>query len=203
MKKMKEIIKNSKGFTLIELLVVIAIIAVLAVAVILTLNPAELLKQARDSTRVSDMSTMKSAMSLYLADVATPTQSSTCALSVAFSAGSITTCGNRYTISNTLVSSSQSGNFSINGTGWIPVDFTAISSGAPIGNLPRDPSNASTTAPLYYSYVGSSTSLVFELAAKMESSKYSKSGGSDVESTDGGGGPVSSTIFQVGTNLAL
>src|SRR3989338_2108717 len=59
LKDMKHIIKNSKGFTLIELLVVIAIIAVLAVAVILTLNPAELLKQARDSTRVSDMSTLK------------------------------------------------------------------------------------------------------------------------------------------------
>ena len=39
------------GFTLIELLVVIAIIAILAVVVILTLNPAQLLAQARDSTR--------------------------------------------------------------------------------------------------------------------------------------------------------
>src|SRR6185295_4958783 len=63
---------NRKGFTLIELLVVIAIIAILSVVVILTLNPAELLKQARDSNRISDMATLKSAISLYLADVSTP-----------------------------------------------------------------------------------------------------------------------------------
>src|SRR5271154_2180592 len=63
---------NRKGFTLIELLVVIAIIAVLAVVVILSLNPAELLRQARDSNRVSDMATFKSAIALYLADVASP-----------------------------------------------------------------------------------------------------------------------------------
>lgn len=40
---------NRKGFTLIELLIVIGILAVLATAVIMVLNPAELLKQARDS----------------------------------------------------------------------------------------------------------------------------------------------------------
>ena len=60
------------GFTLIELLVVIAIIAILSVVLILTLNPAELLRQARDSNRVSDLATLKSAISLYLADVSSP-----------------------------------------------------------------------------------------------------------------------------------
>ena len=46
-----------KGFTLIELLIVIAIIAILAVVVVLVLNPAELLRQSRDSQRLSDIST--------------------------------------------------------------------------------------------------------------------------------------------------
>ena len=54
-----------KGFTLIELLIVIAILAVLSVAVVLVLNPAELLKQARDSTRISDMAAINSASYLY------------------------------------------------------------------------------------------------------------------------------------------
>ena len=53
---------KKKGFTLIEFLVVIAIIAILAVVVVLTLNPAELLRQARDSNRVSDFATFKSAI---------------------------------------------------------------------------------------------------------------------------------------------
>lgn len=38
------------SFTLIELLIVVAIVAILAIVVVLTLNPAELLKQSRDST---------------------------------------------------------------------------------------------------------------------------------------------------------
>src|SRR5438132_8218990 len=62
--------RQNKAFTLIELLVVIAIIAILSVVVILTLNPAELLRQSRDSNRISDLATLKSATSLYLVDVA-------------------------------------------------------------------------------------------------------------------------------------
>lgn len=65
-------VNQRRGFTLIELLIVIAIIAVLSVVVILSLNPAELLRQARDSNRLSDMATLKSAIALYLADTATP-----------------------------------------------------------------------------------------------------------------------------------
>src|ERR1035441_2083464 len=59
-----------KGFTLIELLVVIAIIAVLAVVVVLTLNPGQLLMQARDSSRLSDLANLQTAMNLYVTDSA-------------------------------------------------------------------------------------------------------------------------------------
>jgi prepilin-type N-terminal cleavage/methylation domain-containing protein len=41
-----------KGFTLIELLIVIAILAILATAVVLVLNPAQILAQARDAQRI-------------------------------------------------------------------------------------------------------------------------------------------------------
>ena len=60
--------RKNLGFTLIELLVVIAIIAILAVVVVLTLNPAQLLAQSRDSNRISDMATLKSAIGLYITD---------------------------------------------------------------------------------------------------------------------------------------
>ncbi len=46
--------RSRESFTLIELLVVIAILAVLATAVVLVLNPSQLLAQGRDSTRLSD-----------------------------------------------------------------------------------------------------------------------------------------------------
>ena len=56
------------SFTLVELLIVIAILAVLAAAVVIVLNPAELLAQARDSQRLSDISTLKNAVDLMIVD---------------------------------------------------------------------------------------------------------------------------------------
>src|SRR5574343_2101828 len=58
-----------KGFTLIELLVVIAILAILATVIVVIINPGELLKQARDTTRISDLAALNSAIALYLSDV--------------------------------------------------------------------------------------------------------------------------------------
>ena len=81
----------------------------------------------------------------------------------------------------------------MNGTGWLPVNFTSISSGAPVGNLPVDPVNNTT---YYYAYAASGTNLTFEMDAKMESTKYSLGGGSDVGSADGGS---SSSLYEVGT----
>ena len=49
---------------MIELLVVLALVAILSVVVVMTLNPAELLKQARDSNRFSDISTINTALNL-------------------------------------------------------------------------------------------------------------------------------------------
>ena len=194
---------SSKGFTLIELLVVIAIVAVLAVAVILTLNPAELLRQARDSTRISDLNVIKKSISLYLVSATTPSVSSTCSLSIATATPS-GTCNGRYNVSQ-VTPSQGNGRFTINGAGWVSIDFTAIASGAPISNLPRDPSNSTGTATaqvkLYYSYRGVTASSVFELGAEMESTKYKSGGKADVVSTDGGDN--STSTYEVGSKLDL
>jgi len=192
--------KKQKGFTLIELLVVVSIIAILAVFVILTLNPAQMLKQARDSQRLSDMSTLKSAISLYLQDVSTPSigSSSVCygsALLTPSTAG----CGGRMSTGDITVTTSTSAASStgITGTGWIPINFSAIASGAPIGTEPVDPVNNIT---YFYSYAASSTSFQFEVDAHMESTKYAASGTADVESNDGGS---NNSVYEVGTNLFL
>ncbi len=210
---------NRKGFTLIELLVVIGIIAVLAVVVILTLNPAELLRQSRDSNRLSDTGTLKSAISLYLADVSAPVigTSGVCYLTVSATSTQAwgnnipatwrtggyasTTCGvfiggTSSTITNPkdYVTSTMK---AVDSTGWVPVNFTAISSGAPIGNLPTDPTNNSS---YYYAYAASTTALLFEIDAHMESTKYATTSGTNAQNNDGGDSPLE---YETGTILNL
>ncbi|MDP3948560.1 MAG: type II secretion system protein [bacterium] len=186
-----------KGFTLIELLVVIAILSILAVAVILTLNPAQMLKQARDSQRISDMSTLKSAIGLYLADVTSPSMGTSTNCYVSFSGSSATACTGRMT-ATTVVTTTAANAGSTTGGGWIPINFTAISSGSPLGAEPVDPINNAT---YFYSYAtNGSSNFQFEINADMESTRYASSGSSDVEGTDGGS---SSTIYEVGSSLGL
>ncbi len=206
---------SQKGFTLIELLIVIAIIAILAVAVILTLNPAELLRQSRDSTRVSDMATLKSAISLYLADVSTPNLASTsvatiggynaCYLSTVQgdTNGTTTTrCFVFATLSGQNASSANSAYRRVDATGWLPINFNAISSGAPFGNLPIDPVN---TQILYYAYAATGTSLTYELDSRMESTKYNPTptGGLNDIGANASDGGDQDDWYETGTLLTL
>lgn len=57
--------RNGAGFTLIELLIVIAILGILAAAVLVAVNPAKRQKQARDSTRKSDVGQLATALQAY------------------------------------------------------------------------------------------------------------------------------------------
>ena len=59
---------NILGFTLLELLVVIAVIGTLATVLIVAINPIEIGRRSRDSKRLSDMGTLKSAIDLALSD---------------------------------------------------------------------------------------------------------------------------------------
>jgi Concanavalin A-like lectin/glucanases superfamily len=85
----------------------------------------------------------------------------------------------------------------VNGEGWLPVDFTKVSSGSPLGSLPADPVNTTSTG-LYYAYTVRGDP--WELTANMESTKYQMGGSDDVESKDGGQYP---DLYEVGTDLSL
>jgi prepilin-type N-terminal cleavage/methylation domain-containing protein len=204
---------TNKGFTLIELLVVIAIVAVLAAAVVLTLNPAELLRQTRDATRLADFSTIKSAMALYLVDVPAGSYSigngANCY--VEFTAAGPMTAGcdpdgagaltARFAAGTVTVSAAPIQD--IDATGWIPVNFTLISSGSPISALPSDPAQ-SMASDLFYAYrpaaaagvcTTGTTCIVYEINANMESAKYAAE-----EGIDGGN---DANRFEAGTDPGL
>jgi prepilin-type N-terminal cleavage/methylation domain-containing protein len=193
-----------KGFTLIELLVVIAIIAVLAIVVVLAINPGELLRQSRDSVRISDLNTLKSAVALYVVDsIGAPNIASStfgynaCYLSTLSGNGTTSAkCGVFSGVFTTDASTTSSTYRKTDSTGWIPVGFSSISFKTPLAVLPVDPVNNSN---YYYAYAASSSG-VFEIDAFMESQRYSTGGAKDIEQTDTGN---NSSTYEIGTSLIL
>lgn len=190
-----------KGFTLIELLVVIGILAILATATAVILNPAELLRQSRDSTRIADMASLANAIDLYLTDVTNP------------SIGSASFCTKGAVTKGTAACTERTGR-TVDGTGtpWVTINFTSISAGTPIARLPMDPNNGNTACdtatpgvPIpkdncFYQYIPDSTNNRYELNTSMESVKFRSGGTGDVEGTDGG---TSTTAYEVGNDPGL
>jgi prepilin-type N-terminal cleavage/methylation domain-containing protein len=195
---------DRNAFTLIELLVVITIITILMVVVVLTLNPAQLLAQSRDASRLSDMQTLNSALDFYRNDQGG---------SASFALGSSSTL--YVSIPDPLATStsgdqcqglglpalpsgwtyhcpSASAAKNTNGQGWIPVDLRNISSGSPLGSLPIDPSNQTST---WYYYTYATNGLQFQLYSHFESSK-------DIpdEAKTAGYDPAS---YKMGTNVNI
>ena len=181
------------GFTLVELLIVIAILAVLAVAVVLVINPVQLVKAARDSTRLSDAAALNSALALYNTDVASgfmgtstyvyvsiPDSSATCA-----NLGLPTLPSGQY---NCVTSSTLR---KTDGTGWVPVNFSSLTFGNPLPNLPVDPVNTTSTGN-YYTYTAGGG---WAVSAVLESTKQTPTMVSD--------GGRSTNAYEVGSNLAL
>jgi prepilin-type N-terminal cleavage/methylation domain-containing protein len=195
-----------RGFTLIELLTVIAIIAILAIVVVLTINPAALLQQSRDATRVSDTGTINKAVSLYYQDamanpstlfmgtssivyVSVPDPTATSTAGDQCQGLSLPALPTGYTYQCAATSTYMK----TNGTGWIPINFASYSAGSVISKLPVDPINTTSTN-LYYTYetdgIGG-----FKVAAFFESQKYASQ-----MASDGGNDPE---LYEKGSNLAL
>jgi type II secretory pathway pseudopilin PulG len=205
---MKMSTKDPSGFTLIRFLVVISAVIIISVVIIVTLNLADLLRRARDSSRLSDLRNLKEAIGLYLVDtggslgtasivyVSIPDPSATSAAgdqcqglkglptlppSYAYH------CASPLTYRNT------------DGTGWIPVNLKAISGGqSPLSTLPVGSSNTTSSRMFYIYTVGGAGK--FEITTPMESTKYKLGGAKDFVSTDGG---TKESLVETGTNLAL
>lgn len=163
-----------KGFTLLELLIVISIIAILSVALVMVLNPAEILKKSRDSQRIADLNTIKTALGVYVTSTTTPFSATICPVS-------------------TSTSATGAASTTVNGTGWIPVNLTTLTGGSPISNLPLDPLN---DAAHYYWFKCENTNNTFEVSTVLESQAYTVDDNKGAK--DGGD---DAARYEVGTKL--
>lgn len=185
--------KIKRGFTLLELLIVIGILAILSTTMIIVINPAQMLKKARDSQRISDLNSLKTAIAFYVTETSAPSIG-TIYTAKTYSDVDAVLCGAAGVATSTAQTTA--------GLGWIPINFDGMTGGSPIGSLPTDPNKTLIGASpgRYYVYlVGSTTNYTFKLFANMESTYYSTAGGGDVETGDGG---TVNTLYEVGTSLA-
>ncbi len=215
--------EREKGFTLLELLIVVGIIAILSVALILVLNPAETLKKSRDAQRISDLSTMKTAIGLYITSTTTPylgglSDNNACKTSPTAAYASGDRIFYSYSGATTAITDPtlDGGSTSIpiaystttmaitDSNGWIPINFDSLTGGSPISNLPIDPVNtisntgAVASTDLVYRYACASSPLAFEINAQLESTAYTVD--DNKKANDGGN---SSNYYEVGTNLKI
>jgi len=212
------------GFTLLELLIVIAIIAILSVALVIVLNPSEALKKSRDSQRMSDLATLKTAIGIYTVNTPSPNMAGASNAGCKGTASdeawtnsdfiyysypsetSITdTTLDGATFTTGGASQVSSANLGLNtGSGWLPINFSSISGGSPISSLPVDPVNTiadpakPTSSDLVYRYICLEKNLTYEIDATLESEAYTIT---DNKMTKDGGN--NDLYYEVGTNLGV
>lgn len=222
----------SRGFTLLELLIVIGIIAILSVILVIVLNPAETLKKARDTQRMSDLATMKTALGLYLTSTANPYLAGTNASPSNATCKSGSGAGTWDTASDLIYysypSDSPGGNITdltlddqtftsegakqvaaaslnlVDGDGWLPVNLEGLSSGSPISNFPADPVNTIATLGTV-----AFTDLVYRYACNSTSltfeidAQLESDAYTSTENKRTKDGGNNSSLYEVGTNLKI
>ncbi len=187
------LVSAAAGFTLVELLIVIAILAILAAAVVIVLNPSELIAEARDAERVTSLESLRKSVDLFIIDNPSASQgvSQTVYVSVPDTSATCANIGLPTLPSGwayNCVTSAALRN--VDGSGWIPINFSLIKGGSPIPYLPIDPVN-DVVSGRYYTYAPGGS---YEITALMEADKVSASVG------DGGALPG---VYEVGTHIGL
>jgi len=222
----------TQGFTLLELLIVISIIAILSVMLIIVINPSETLKKSRDSQRISDLNTLKTAMGIYTVSTSSPllagnVNNNACKTGSGAGAYVLAQPGIRYSYPNTApganitdltldgvtfthaVGANQvaaTAMANTDSTGWLPVNFDSITSGSPISGLPFDPVNTITPAGLG---AMTNTELVYRYACGIVGLTYELD--ARLESLEftvtndkhGTDGGDNANLYEVGTNIKL
>lgn len=168
-----------RGFTLIELLVVIAILAILAVTVYLAINPIEILRRGRDTTRLTDLQNLKQAITVALAEGTGDKL---------LCNGSDLPCSEKSNPASALKKASD-------GTGWVKVNVKNQQS-VSMATLPLDSTNDNTYHYTYCADTKSNTD-VWEISTVLESDQQK---GKMLNSSDGGN---EDDKYEIGSDLTL
>ena len=204
----------SKGFTLVELLIVITILAALAAAVVVVLNPMELLAQGRDAQRMSDLKTTQEALLILVAQGLVPAPS-LCVGSILV--GTVTVNGCNPGGICMVDPGAGNGPFAtqtcgaihairaVDGTGWVDVSLTDTRvGGSPITILPVDPVN---NHQFFYAYRADAAGGTFKLAGRLESLRYRRmmedDGGIRNVCTPPPAHITNTCFYEIGSDLAL
>lgn len=197
---------NRTAFTLIELLIVVGILAILAAVVLLSLNPIELINQARDSTRAAELKSLDKAIAFAVAQNSNIYLGSSSVIYTSLPDTS-PTCYTYTTITPVLpilpagwsYSCAPQANFrTVSGAGWVPVDLGSLAI-QPLETLPVDSINNPDKG-LYYTYITNSSRQTWKFSSDMNSKSFSNSGTKDIESRDGG---PNYFLFEAGSDLSL
>ncbi|MCL4406458.1 MAG: LamG domain-containing protein [Patescibacteria group bacterium] len=156
------------------------------------LNPQELIAEARDTTRLTDLRTVNGALFTFTTQMGDPGGNPNYVyLSLPDADSHCASYSLPVLPAPYEYSCSTSANYrKVDGTGWIPVNLSSMPGGSPIPTLPIDPQNSSSR---YYSYL---TGGSYEVLSLLESEKYLKSSASKDKGSDPG-------RIELGTDLSL
>ena len=165
---------RQKGFSLVELIIIIIVAGCIITILYLVINPTKILQKSRDAQRFQDMSTLSAALNRYLSD----------GRDYSGLTGPYTSIDAGF--------NSDKARTKIDGTGWIPLNFSAISQDMPMTILPIDPLN---NAYHKYRFGLNVTNRTYELEAVFERPENAPKA-----TNDNGNNP---NAYEIGTDLTI
>ncbi|MEI6039873.1 MAG: hypothetical protein WCP93_00820 [Candidatus Berkelbacteria bacterium] len=138
--------KKEWFFSVINILLVLLVLTSLVFLVVKIVNPNKYLDKTRDAKRLNDLTSLQTAIDLYIADGQNFDQ---------------------LTSSQTYKSLVRDD--SLGGQGWLPLNFKLVSSGVPIDFLPVDPTNQGD---YYYKFGVNLANKTYEIDCRFESPSF-------------------------------
>lgn len=180
---------QTKGFTLIELSIVFSITAILIIAIYNVFNPIEFTAQSKDSIRISDVKNIYEYTSAAQEQGLNIGASNIIYISIPDDiSSSCSSLGLPTPPAGYTYRCSSTENFrKINGSGWLPVNFSVFNGGTPFAVLPIDPIN-STSSGFFYAYTPNGA-----VSARLASKKFLSTTAKD----DGG---IDPNKYEIGKN---